>query len=55
MADYRAKLGEHFVLLEREERHARIARELDAHARRLGGRVSRRRRPRPACSRKSST
>jgi glycyl-tRNA synthetase beta chain len=40
MADYRAKLGEHFVLLEREERHARIARELDAHARRLGGRVS---------------
>lgn len=40
MSDYRAKLGEHFVLLEREERHARIARELDAHARRLGGRVS---------------
>jgi glycyl-tRNA synthetase beta chain len=40
MADYRAKLGEHFVLLEREERHARVARELDAHARRLGGRVS---------------
>jgi glycyl-tRNA synthetase beta chain len=40
MADYRAKLAEHFVLLEREERHARIARELDAHARRLGGRVS---------------
>ncbi len=40
MADYRAKLGEHFVLLEREERHARIARELDAHARRLGGRVA---------------
>ena len=40
MSDYRAKLGEHFVLLEREERHARVARELDAHARRLGGRVS---------------
>ncbi len=39
-ADYRAKLAEHFVLLEREERHARIVRELDAHARRLGGRVS---------------
>ena len=55
MADYRAKLGEHFVLLEREERHARIARELDAHARRLGGRVSQRRRPQPACSRRSST
>jgi glycyl-tRNA synthetase beta chain len=40
VSDYRAKLGEHFVLLEREERHARIARELDVHARRLGGRVS---------------
>jgi glycyl-tRNA synthetase beta chain len=40
VSDYRAKLGEHFVLLEREERHARVARELDAHARRLGGRVS---------------
>ena len=40
ISDYRSKLGEHFVLLEREERHARVARELDAHARRLGGRVS---------------
>ena len=38
--DYRARLMEHFVVLDREERHARIARELDAHARRLGGRVS---------------
>ena len=38
--EYRARLLEHFVVLEREERHAKIARELDAHARRLGGRVS---------------
>lgn len=38
--EYKARLAEHFVLLEREERHAKIARELDAHARRLGGRVS---------------
>jgi len=39
VADYRAKLAENFVLLDRDERHARIVRELDAHARRLGGRV----------------
>jgi glycyl-tRNA synthetase beta chain len=38
--EYRARLLEHFVILEREERHAKIARELDAHARRLGGRVA---------------
>ena len=38
--EYRAKLLEHFVMIEREARHAKIARELDAHARRLGGRVS---------------
>jgi glycyl-tRNA synthetase beta chain len=38
--EYRAKLLENFVVIEREERHAKIARELDAHARRLGGRVS---------------
>ena len=38
--EYRIRLMENFVVLEREERHARIARELDAHARRLGGRVS---------------
>src|SRR4029079_3504396 len=31
----------HFVLLEREERRERIARELDVHAGRLGGRVHR--------------
>jgi len=38
--EYRAKLAENFVVLDREARHAKIARELDAHARRLGGRVS---------------
>ena len=37
--EYRARLLENFVMLDREERHAKIARELDAHARRLGGRV----------------
>jgi glycyl-tRNA synthetase beta chain len=40
VADYRAKLAENFVLLDREERHGRIVRDLDAHARRLGGRVN---------------
>jgi glycyl-tRNA synthetase beta chain len=39
--DYRARLLEHFVVLEREERRNRIARELDVHAGRLGGRVHR--------------
>ncbi len=39
-ADYRTRLAEHFVVLEHQERHERIVRELDAHARRLGGRVS---------------
>lgn len=38
--DYNHRLAEHFVVLEREERHNRIGRELDVHARRLGGRVS---------------
>jgi len=38
--EYRARLAENFVLLDREERHEKIARELDAHARRLGGRLS---------------
>jgi glycyl-tRNA synthetase beta chain len=38
--DYKARLAEHFVLLERSERQTRITRELDVHARRLGGRVS---------------
>ncbi len=38
--EYRNKLVESFVLLDRSERHDKIARELDAHAQRLGGRVS---------------
>ncbi len=38
--EYRARLAEHFVILDSSERHDRIARELDAHAQRLGGRVS---------------
>jgi glycyl-tRNA synthetase beta chain len=39
--DYKARLLEHFVVLEREERRERIARDLDVHAGRLGGRVHR--------------
>ncbi|MPZ19663.1 MAG: glycine--tRNA ligase subunit beta [Luteitalea sp.] len=39
-ADYRTRLGEHFVLLSHQERYQRLMRELDTHARRLGGRVS---------------
>jgi len=39
--DYRARLLENFVILERAERHNKIARELDAKAQRLQGRVSR--------------
>src|SRR5207244_2130514 len=38
---YRARLLENFVILERSERHNKIARELDAKAQRLQGRVSR--------------
>ena len=37
--EYQAKLSEHFVVLEHAERRDRIARELEMHARRLGGRV----------------
>jgi glycyl-tRNA synthetase beta chain len=40
--EYRARLLENFVILERAERHNKIARELDAKAQRLQGRVSRR-------------
>jgi glycyl-tRNA synthetase beta chain len=40
--EYRARLLENFVILERGERHNKIARELDAKAQRLQGRVSRR-------------
>jgi glycyl-tRNA synthetase beta chain len=39
--NYRARLLENFVVLDRSDRHDRIARELDLHAERLGGRVSR--------------
>jgi glycyl-tRNA synthetase beta chain len=39
--EYRARLLENFVILERGERHNKIARELDAKAQRLQGRVSR--------------
>jgi glycyl-tRNA synthetase beta chain len=38
--DYRSRLLENFVILDRGERESRIRRELEAHARRLGGRVS---------------
>ena len=38
--DYQARLLENFVILDRAERESRIRRELDTHARRLGGRVS---------------
>jgi glycyl-tRNA synthetase beta chain len=38
--EYRSRLLESFVALDRGERHDKIGRELDAHARRLGGRVS---------------
>ena len=37
--EYRARLHEHFVILEHSERRDRIARELEAKARKLGGRV----------------
>ena len=37
--EYQARLAEHFVVLRHEERRDRIARELESHARRLGGRV----------------
>ncbi|HJU41217.1 MAG TPA: glycine--tRNA ligase subunit beta [Vicinamibacterales bacterium] len=38
--DYRKRLNEHFVMLDRAERHDRIARELDSEARRRGGRIA---------------
>jgi glycyl-tRNA synthetase beta chain len=37
--EYQARLSEHFVVLDHAERRGRIARELESHARRLGGRV----------------
>lgn len=39
--EYRARLLENFVILERGDRHDKIARELDAKAQRLQGRLSR--------------
>jgi glycyl-tRNA synthetase beta chain len=39
--DYRKRLAENFVVLERSERQERLTRELDSEARRRGGRVSR--------------
>jgi glycyl-tRNA synthetase beta chain len=39
--EYRARLLENFVIVERHERHNKIARELDAKAQRLHGRISR--------------
>ena len=39
--DYRKRLAENFVVLDRSERQERITRELDSEARRRGGRVSR--------------
>ncbi len=38
--DYQARLLENFVILDRGERESRIKRELEMHARKLGGRVS---------------
>lgn len=37
--EYQARLSEHFVVLDHSERRDRVARELESHARRLGGRV----------------
>ena len=39
--DYRKRLAEHFVVLDRAERRDRIARELEGEARRRGGRIAR--------------
>jgi len=38
--DYESRLLENFVILNRAERQSKIRRELETHARRLGGRVS---------------
>ena len=37
--EYQARLAEHFVVLDHADRRDRIARDLERHARRLGGRV----------------
>ena len=38
--DYKARLLENFVILDRAERESKIRRELETHARKMGGRVS---------------
>jgi glycyl-tRNA synthetase beta chain len=38
--DYQARLVENFVILDRSDRESKIRRELETHARKLGGRVS---------------
>ena len=38
--EYQARLKEHFIVLDHVERSERIARDLEGHARRLGGRVA---------------
>jgi glycyl-tRNA synthetase beta chain len=38
--DYKARLLENFVILERSERESKVKRELELHARKMGGRVS---------------
>ena len=38
--DYQARLLENFVILDRAERESKIRRELEMHARKMGGRVS---------------
>jgi glycyl-tRNA synthetase beta chain len=38
--DYQSRLMENFVILDRAERESKIRRELEMHARKLGGRVS---------------
>ena len=40
--EYRARLSEHFVILDHAERRDRIAREIEQKARKLGGRVAQR-------------
>src|SRR5687768_13969955 len=38
--DYQSRLLENFVILDRNERESRVRRELETHARKMGGRVS---------------
>ena len=39
-ADYRAKLSANFIVIDRDDRRARVARKLDACAKKVGGRVA---------------